>query len=857
MAQTPRNRTIYANELLMVSPTATGNQYLNGDTDTDGESLIRQIKRVQSINYGFSINRTDTYQFGQLARMGSAVLSAPSVSLDFSYYLTDGKNEHLLGFDTNSASNFLHKDFINDGEGRNFYIYTAPDGSDAAADTIAKIEAQNEDNKSVIGIGNGFITNYSLSAAVGAMPTVSVSVMGANIQASQGTDGTSPGIHPTDGTQSSKSYKIPSEYISTGDGAHCLLPGDIQVDLGDGSLLSAVIDDGGTTASHIQSCSVDIPLGRSTLERMGNSFGYAKVLDVPIRANISVSAILADKKATEKSLFNELFDSNEVDLTLTFHKPNSSGPNVGDKVAIYEFKAAKLEAESYGMSIGDSRTVDYTFSATIGDPTSTAGAQGSSISMHSSGVYEQLQVIQTGVTADAAAITQGNQDWRNIAFGDAIAANDDILVVGASGLAQGAIDEIDGDVERGAVFIYKNSKGFYTQQQVNSGQTVASSVSNTGYLIDAADHDYRFGREVAVSQQNIIAVSQQDNTDGPRGGTSAEQSSIIMLHPDDELETWTVRDVVTGIVDTDVSINLGHSIAFDKQGTSGVYQWMVAGAPTADPHGSGNMGQAYVTFGTKNEKNTFTTNVKPLVLAAGANSDLKTSESAHDAGEDFGTAVAMHKNAIVVGAPGHASKSGVAYVYTAVGDGFYTDDGHAAAGVGFQEVAQLSGNKADIADNTPHLGASVDIYDKTIVVGAPSGSSANRGAVVVFTTDEDTQAHGWEYAATLTASDHQPLDHFGTSVSIPNERTIVVGAGKEDSEGTSAGQVYVFTGKGSNWTETQKITYSGDADMAQRGARGHLAVTEKEIFIGTSGNSKLQGVAHDATSAETVIRYRI
>ena len=93
MAQTPRNRTIYANELLMVSPTATGNQYLNGDTDTEGESLIRQIKRVQSINYGFSINRTDTYQFGQLARMGSAVLNAPTVSLDFSYYLTDGKIE--------------------------------------------------------------------------------------------------------------------------------------------------------------------------------------------------------------------------------------------------------------------------------------------------------------------------------------------------------------------------------------------------------------------------------------------------------------------------------------------------------------------------------------------------------------------------------------------------------------------------------------------------------------------------------------------------------------------------------------------------------------------------------------------
>ena len=100
-----RNRTIYSNEVLMVAPSATGSQHLNGTTI--GESLIRQIKRVQSINYGFSIDRTDTYQFGQLSRIDSAVLSAPTVSLDFSYYLTDGQNENLLGFNNNEGSNFI------------------------------------------------------------------------------------------------------------------------------------------------------------------------------------------------------------------------------------------------------------------------------------------------------------------------------------------------------------------------------------------------------------------------------------------------------------------------------------------------------------------------------------------------------------------------------------------------------------------------------------------------------------------------------------------------------------------------------------------------------------------------------
>ena len=142
-----RNRVIYQNELLMVSPSATGNQKLNGD-GRPGESLLRQVKRVQSINYGFAVNRTDAYQYGQLARMGSLPLSPPNVSLDFSYYLTDGKNEHLLGFDNTDSSNFLHEDFINDGEGRNYYVYTGPEGRDAIG-PIAQIEAQSEDSKSI------------------------------------------------------------------------------------------------------------------------------------------------------------------------------------------------------------------------------------------------------------------------------------------------------------------------------------------------------------------------------------------------------------------------------------------------------------------------------------------------------------------------------------------------------------------------------------------------------------------------------------------------------------------------------------------------------------------------------------
>ena len=84
---------------------------------------------------------------------------------------------------------------------------------------------------------------------------------------------------------------------------------------------------------------------------------------------------------------------------------------------------------------------------------------------------------------------------------------------------------------------------------------------------------------------------------------------------------------------------------------------------------------------------------------------------------------------------------------------------------------------------------------------------------------------------------------------MPNENTIVVGAPGEDAVGAdNAGAVYVFTGYGSTWTQTQKISPTGAtaADL-KAGKHGALAATQKDIFI---------GIGSTPTSDE-VIRYRI
>jgi hypothetical protein len=100
------------------------------------------------------------------------------------------------------------------------------------------------------------------------------------------------------------------------------------------------------------------------------------------------------------------------------------------------------------------------------------------------------------------------------------------------------------------------------------------------------------------------------------------------------------------------------------------------------------------------------------------------------------------------------------------------------------------------------FGASVDIYNDIIVVGAPWKAISNiqhRGRVYVFKRNADTET--WTQVAGLQSSDGQADDEFGTSVAIYNN-TIAVGTPyKDHSNFTNAGSVYVFRYTNNLWTQ--------------------------------------------------------
>ena len=179
--------------------------------------------------------------------------------------------------------------------------------------------------------------------------------------------------------------------------------------------------------------------------------------------------------------------------------------------------------------------------------------------------------------------------------------------------------------------------------------------------------------------------------------------------------------------------------------------------------------------------------------------------------DDFGMALAVDGNTLVVGAPGKDipfAASGAAYVFIRVGD----------------DWLQQGVLRAQVSGFAEEFGSAVAIQGDTIVVGAPfeSGGSPGvngdqsdktatfAGAAYVFTRT----AGVWTQEAYLKSPAPDAADIFGYAVDLDGD-TIVVGAVSEDGLSTGVdgdptddggtfsdvGAAFVFVRDGGSWTQ--------------------------------------------------------
>jgi hypothetical protein len=352
-----RNRIIYQSEGVYISKEAT----------STGSGDHAQLSRVQSANYNFNIARQDVNQYGELARIDSIVLESPTVSMDMSYYITDGRNEAALGFyvptGTQTQSQFPSGHIV-DGSGRNLYIVTSNEGTD-----LNKFDgASSLSGKGCIGVGNAYLTDYSIELAVGSIPTATVSFEGSNMNAftfSGTNSGTSVAINQESGTALNSVIRLKEPDSFTGAAVvTALRPGDVTIDFGVWTTSGLISKLGGTDGAHIQSASLSLPLGRTPIERLGSKFAFARVVDFPVTATLTLNGV---QNETAGGNLVDLVNANpKQDITISVKKPGTNTPAVQ-----YVIKRAQLDSASVSSSIGSNKTADFTFTTQIGGANDT------------------------------------------------------------------------------------------------------------------------------------------------------------------------------------------------------------------------------------------------------------------------------------------------------------------------------------------------------------------------------------------------------------------------------------------------------------------------------------------------------
>lgn len=349
-----RNRTIYNVLALYASQVAPSG-------DQTAANSVRQLSRVQSFDEDFSRNFTDVNQYGNLAAIDRIEVEAPTVNSSFSYYVTNGLNENLIGLTvatgnqtlTSCISGLLNKT----SDEKNYYLLIVGEGNDAAG--------YSSSDSGVIGVGNGYLTSYSVNAAVGEIPTASVDLEALNIRVygdltAGGTQG--PGVNPVDGKiLTGVKFALPQATSMTGTAIPMALqPGDIEFNMK--GALGYTNDD-----LKVQDFTLSFDLARTPLQKLGNRFAFSREIDFPVTASLEVNAQIG--AVASGNLADLLCTNPSHDFDIKLRKPNCGAQ--GDVALMYQFKGAKLVSQNFSSSIGDNATMSATFEVQIGGPQDT------------------------------------------------------------------------------------------------------------------------------------------------------------------------------------------------------------------------------------------------------------------------------------------------------------------------------------------------------------------------------------------------------------------------------------------------------------------------------------------------------
>jgi hypothetical protein len=183
-----------------------------------------------------------------------------------------------------------------------------------------------------------------------------------------------------------------------------------------------------------------------------------------------------------------------------------------------------------------------------------------------------------------------------------------------------------------------------------------------------------------------------------------------------------------------------------------------------------------------------------------------------------GSGTGISGDRVVLGAPASDDadiSAGAAHVFVRIG-------------ASWVEEAQLL---ADDAVPFDALGTSVAMSADTVVAGAPGNGEdgAGAGASYVFVRSGSL----WTQEAKLIRGGAYELDAFGSAVAI-NGDTILVGAPRNDEQGTLAGTAYAYLRSGSTWSQQAQLDSTQAAPLDEAGFS--VSISGETAAVGAPGN---------------------